>query len=86
MEGRKVFMVVISLVLILIAGLLIFSHVKKSREGIVKEVSVETIQREIEQIQKDPNIPSNVKANLIRQLQAELARAQAKQPQAPTSP
>jgi len=80
-------MVVISIVLILIAGLLIFSHVKKSREGIVKEVSVETIQREIEQIQNDPNIPPNVKSNLIRQLQAELARAQAKQPQqAPTLP
>lgn len=87
MEGRKVWMVIISVALIVIAGLLIFSHVKRSREGIIKEASVEAVQREIERIQKDPNIPPNVKANLLRQLQAELARAQAKQPQAqPTSP
>jgi len=86
MEGRKALMVVISIVLILIAGMLIFSHVRRSQEGIIKEASVEAVQREIERIQKDPNIPPNVKANLIQQLQAELARAQAKQPQAPTSP
>jgi len=78
MEGRKVLMVVISVVLILIAGMLIFSHVRRSREGIIKEASIETVQREIERIQKDPNIPPDVKANLIRQLQAELARAKAK--------
>lgn len=81
MEGRKVWMVIISVLLIVIAGLLIFSHVRRSREGIIKEASVEAVQREIERIQKDPNIPPNVKANLIRQLQAELTRAQTKQPQ-----
>jgi hypothetical protein len=78
MEGRKAWMVIISVALIVIAMLLIFSHVRKSREGIIKEASVETVQREIERIQKDPNIPADVKANLIRQLQAELARAQTK--------
>ncbi|GBC98061.1 hypothetical protein HRbin17_00556 [bacterium HR17] len=81
MEGRKAWMVIISVALIVIAMLLIFSHVRKSREGIIKEASVETVQREIERIQKDPNIPADVKANLIRQLQAELARAQTKQTQ-----
>jgi len=86
-DWRKVATVVVCVVVIIVAGLIIFSQVKKSREGIIKEASVEAVQREIERIQKDPNIPPNVKENLIRQLQAELARAQAKQPQAqPTSP
>lgn len=87
MDWRKVATVVVCVVVIIVAGLIIFSQVKRSREGIIKEASVEAVQREIERIQKDPNIPPNVKENLIRQLQAELARAQAKQPQAqPTSP
>jgi len=86
-DWRKVATVVVCVVVIIVAGLIIFSQVKRSREGIIKEASVEAVQREIERIQKDPNIPPNVKENLIRQLQAELARAQAKQPQAqPTSP
>lgn len=80
-------MIGISVILLVIAGLLLFAHYQRSQQGIIKEAKIETVQREIERIQKDPNIPPNVKANLIRQLQAELARAQAKQPQAaPTSP
>lgn len=87
MDWRKVLTVVVCVLIIVVAGLLIFSQVRKSREGFVKEASVETVQREIERIQKDPNIPPNVKANLIRQLQAELARAQTKQTQTqPTAP
>ncbi|MEM2691826.1 hypothetical protein GG496_002018 [Candidatus Fervidibacteria bacterium JGI MDM2 JNZ-1-D12] len=87
MDWRKVLTVVVCVLIIVVAGLLIFSQVRKSREGFIKEASVETVQREIERIQKDPNIPPNVKANLIRQLQAELARAQTKQTQTqPTAP
>lgn len=87
MDWKKTLTVVVCVLIILVAGMIIFSHVRKSREGIIKEASVEAVQREIERIQKDPNIPPGVKANLIRQLQAELARAQAKQKQTqPTSP
>lgn len=87
MDWRKVLTVVVCVLIIVVAGLFIFSQVRKSREGFIKEASVETVQREIERIQKDPNIPPNVKANLIRQLQAELARAQTKQTQTqPTAP
>ncbi|MFN3421368.1 MAG: hypothetical protein ACK40X_06585 [Armatimonadota bacterium] len=50
-EG-KIWTVVISAVLIVIAGLLIFSHVRRLGEGIVKKASVEAVQREIERIQK----------------------------------
>ncbi|MCS7264793.1 MAG: FeoB-associated Cys-rich membrane protein [Armatimonadetes bacterium] len=83
MEGKKTLTVIVCVLLIIVAGLLIYSHVKRSREGFIKEASVEAVQREIERIQKDPNIPPGVKANLIRQLQSELARAQTKQTQAP---
>lgn len=87
MDWKKTLTVVVCVLIIIVAGLIIFSQVRKSREGFIKEASVETVQREIERIQKDPNIPPDVKAKLIRQLQAELARAQTKQPQAqPTSP
>lgn len=87
MDWKKTLTVVVCVLIIVVAGLIIFSQVRKSREGFIREASVEAVQREIERIQKDPNIPPDVKANLIRQLQAELARAQAKQPQAqPTSP
>lgn len=81
MGQSKVWKVVISVVLIVIAGLLIYSHVRRSQEGFIKEASTEAVQREIERIQRDPNIPPGVKANLIRQLQVELQRAQSKQTQ-----
>ncbi len=87
MEQRKTWMVVVSVLIIIVAGLLIFSHVRRSREGYIKEASVEAVQREIQRIQQDPNIPGHVKQQLIRQLQTELHRAQTKQSQqAPTNP
>ncbi len=87
MERQRTWLVVVCIVIIAIAAVFIFSYVRSGREGYIKEASVEAVQREIERIQNDPNIPPNVKANLIRQLQAELQRAQAKQPQqAPTNP
>lgn len=87
MERQRMWIAVACIAIIVIAAVFIFSYIRGQREGYVREVSVEAVQREIERIKNDPKIPAGVKENLLRQLQTELQRAQTKQPQSsPTAP
>ncbi len=73
---RNTLIVVVSVVIIILAALLIFAQVRRGREALRVSAPQQEIEKQIQEIQKNPNIPEHAKQQIIYQLRMRQGAAQ----------
>jgi|GEM_PF-3550979 Tfp pilus assembly protein PilN len=80
---RNILLVVVSIMLIALAGLLIFSQIRSQREAQRLSSPSTELQKRIQEIQSNPRIPEAAKQQIIQQLQIRQGMGQYMAPQQP---
>ncbi|GBC97559.1 hypothetical protein HRbin17_00046 [bacterium HR17] len=80
---RNTLLVVVSIMLIVVAGLLIFSQIRSQREAQRLSSPQTELQQRIQEIQNNPRIPEAAKQQIIQQLQMRQGMGRYMAPQQP---
>ncbi len=76
--------IVVSVVIVIVAVLLIFVQVRRGREALRVSAPQQEIEKQIQEIRKNPNIPEHAKQQIIYQLRMRQGATQQMGPQSPS--
>ncbi len=80
---QRTWLAVVSVIIIVVAALLIFTQVRKGQEAKRASAPQQEIERQIQEVQKNPNIPEAAKQQIIYQLRMRQGTAGQMAPQSP---
>lgn len=81
---RNTLIVVVSIVVLIVAALLVFTQVRRGREALRVSAPQQEIEKQIQEIQQNPRIPEHAKQQIIYQLRMRQGAAGQMAPQTPS--